>query len=246
LDATTSTWGAPVILPDTVSNGTLQGRVAIDEAGAAVVVRMDGSGLSTLLGAADGTWRSVGSFATETDPLRSLDLTSNGGADVLVTWTVYNDTGTGLRTVWLRDGLPLAPPATLAGIRTVTTEPILTSIGANGGALVVWIDGYTVHASESTPGGAWSTPVPHPDEAAQGAHLTGLAALAHGEFLVSWFERRGSRGTAWASRYHTGGTWDAAEFLGDALGGYGTQAGSTVVWLAPNNPGTALVARTAR
>lgn len=245
-DAGTRSWSAPAVLPGTATTTTLLGDVAIDAAGQALVVRGGAREVSALRGASDGTWRNLGTVATEADSLRSLAVASNGGADVLATWTVYNDTGTGLRTVWLRDGRPLAPPATLNEIRTLTTEPILTSIAPDGRALLVWIDGYTVKASESTPGGAWSTPVPHPDQAAQGANLSGVAALGHGEFLVSWFERRGSRGTAWASRYHTGGTWEAAEFLGDALGGYVTQAGSTVVWLAPTNPGTALVARTAR
>ncbi len=245
-DPHTGGWGPASILPDSASTGTLQNGVAIDAEGQATVVRMGAFELSALRGDASGAWQNLGPFVRETDPLRSVELTSGGNAEMLATWTVYNDSGTGLRTAWLRDGKLVAPPITLSGVRTLTAEPIVTCVDRDAHALVAWVDDYTVFATEGASGAAWSVPVAHPDEEARGASLAGVASLGHGEFLVSWFERRGSRGTAWASRYHRGGTWEKAEFLGDALGGYVVQTAGTVAWLAPTHPGTALVARTAR
>ncbi len=45
---------------------------------------------------------------------------------------------------------------------------------------------------------------------------------------MSWFEQRGARGTAWASRYDLGGGWEKAELPGDALDDYVVQAAGTV------------------
>ncbi len=245
-EPTSRSWTPAVALPHTIEDSTLASTVAVDAQGNATVVKMGPHELRSYRATAEGPWQDLGPFATETDPMRWVKIAPGSDADVLLTWTVNSASGRGLRTVWLRDGRPRAPAVTLDDIATLTAAPILSAVDSDGRALLVWVDGYTVHARESAPGQAWSAAVPHPDEAAQGASLVGLAPLGHGEFLVSWFERRGNHDSVWASRYHAGGKWGPAEYLGDAFGNYAAQTGGTVIWLAPTSPGTALVARTAR
>ncbi len=239
-------WSPAELLPHTVEESTLDGTVTVDAKGNATVVQMGPHELRSYRATASEPWQDLGSFAEETDPMRSVKIAPGSDADVLVTWTVYDASGRGLRTVWLRDGHPLAPPVTVEEIPTLTAAPVPSAVDPDGRALVVWVDGYTVHARESTPGQPWSAAVPHPDEAARGASLVGMAPLGRGEFLVSWLERRGKHDTVWASRYRVGGAWGPAEALGDAFGNYAAQTAGTVIWLAPSDSGPALVARTAK